>query len=266
MIAGLAMLYDVTGEERYLNVATRAARWIIEHRALPDGGFRHDERDRAGPYLGDTLAMGQACLSLYVSSGSRQWLGLAEAAAEFIQRTFRDEAGGGFVASPVPAEAAGVMRKPVKHVGENVEVARWANGLFHYTGRPEHRAMAEHAMRYLASTTITDHRRFLTGLLLADRELGSEPLHITVIGSKTDPAAKALHLAALRVPASYRRIEWWDPLEGPLRNADVDYPELEHAAAFVCTNKTCSLPIVDPEELPKKVRRLRAPAAATPPH
>ncbi len=58
MIAALASLYDVTGDREPLDAAVRAAVWVVKNRALPEGGFRHDEVDRAGPYLGDTLAMG----------------------------------------------------------------------------------------------------------------------------------------------------------------------------------------------------------------
>ena len=47
---------------------------MIDNRALPDGGFRHGEKDRGGPFLGDTLAMGQAFLDLYGATGSREWL------------------------------------------------------------------------------------------------------------------------------------------------------------------------------------------------
>ncbi|HTL70667.1 MAG TPA: DUF255 domain-containing protein, partial [Candidatus Eisenbacteria bacterium] len=98
MIASLASLYDVTGEPHYLMAAVQAARWIVENRSLKDGGFRHDAEDRSGPYLGDTLAMGQAFLALYVSSGEREWLDRAEKAADFIDAKFR-AADGGFVST-----------------------------------------------------------------------------------------------------------------------------------------------------------------------
>ena len=60
MIQALATAYTVTGERAYLDDAQRAARWIVANRSLAGGGFRHDEKDVAGPYLEDTLAMGDA--------------------------------------------------------------------------------------------------------------------------------------------------------------------------------------------------------------
>jgi uncharacterized protein len=65
-----------------------------------------------------------------------------------------------------------------------------------------------------------------------------------------------LFQAALRYPYGYKRLEWWDAREGPLPNPDVQYPELKRAAAFVCTNITCSRPIYAPAELPAQVDKL----------
>ena len=73
-ISGLAALYGVTNDPKILAIAEKTAAWVNGHRALPDGGFRHDDKDRGGPYLGDTLAMGQAFLDLYAATGNRDWL------------------------------------------------------------------------------------------------------------------------------------------------------------------------------------------------
>jgi hypothetical protein len=62
----------------------------------------------------------------------------------------------------------------------------------------------------------------------------------------------AVQLAALRQPATYKRVEWFDESEGPLSNSDVDYPRIGKAAAFLCTEKSCSAPIFSPAKL--KVR------------
>lgn len=255
MIASLASLYDVTGEQKYIEEAVRAARWILQNRNLLRGGFRHDVQDRAGPYLGDTLSMGQAFLSLYVSTADRKWLKSAEAAMRFIQKFFRDNQGGGFIASSTPKGATGVFRKPIKQIEENVAIVRFGNSLFHYTGKTEYKHMAEYAMRYLLSPAIIKNKRFLTGLLLADRELAQDPVHIAVVGLKSDENAKALYWAGLRSPMNYKRIEWWDKREGLLPNMDVTYPDLDKAAAFVCVNKTCSLPFFSPEKITQALDR-----------
>ena len=52
-------------------------------------------------------------------------------------------------------------------------------------------------------------------------------------------------------------MEWYDPADGPLPNADVQYPVLKKAAAFVCTGNTCSTPVFTPEDLTRKLNKQR---------
>ena len=110
-------------------------------------------------------------------------------------------------------------------------------------------------MKYLASPAIAGGGHFLCGLLIADREIGSEPAHVTVIGAKTDAQAVAMFAQALKYPSTYRRIEWWDRAEGPLPNPDVEYPEFEKAASFLCANKACSTPVFTAEKLAQVISR-----------
>jgi uncharacterized protein len=240
-IRALVALHDATGDANALDAALRSARWIGEHRALPGGGFRHDETDVAGPYLGDTLAMGRAFLALYGATADRAWLSRAEQAAAFVAARFRADVGFATAAS------SGAL-PPSPERDENVALARFANLLFRHTGNAADREIAEHAMRYLAAPEVAS-RVPTAGVLLADLELGADPPHVTIVGRKDDPKAKALFEAALAFPSSYRRIEWFDRREGPLPNADVEYPELEAPAAFVCSEGRCSSPAYTPEDV-----------------
>jgi len=104
-------------------------------------------------------------------------------------------------------------------------------------------------MRYLVTPEVALSRLSDPGILLAAHELASDPAHLTVVGQRDDPAALSLFRTAMRWPASYKRIEWWDRRDGPLTNADVNYPTLSKAAAYVCTEGRCSRPVVDPAEL-----------------
>jgi uncharacterized protein len=245
-IRALATLGAVSEEQQVLADAIRAANWIGANRALPGGGFRHDEKDAAGPYLGDTLSMGHAFLTLYACTADRVWLEKAEEAANFVAANFKGDLG--YVST---AKEGAVKSKP--QFDENVGLARFVNLLFHYSGKSAYREIAEHAIRFLATPHAADHRGFLiAGLLLADRELSSPPQHLTVVGGKNDPAAQALFAAAIKQPGTYKRIEWWDEREGPLPNADVEYPALGTAAAFRCTEHSCSPPVYLPEQLTQK--------------
>jgi uncharacterized protein YyaL (SSP411 family) len=245
-ISALASYADVTNDAKALAIAERAAAWVKANRSLPGGGFRHSDSDRGGPFLGDTLAMGHAFIDLYAATGDRHWLQEAVQAADFVGTTFKDDAGG-FVNAKSEA-SVGVFTKPSKQIDDQVQVARFMNIIYRYAGKAAYDDLAKHAMRYLTSAA-ADLERPVPGVLLADREVSTEPTHITIVGRKDDAAAQQLFVVARSFPAIYERIEWLDAREGPLPNADVEYPELDKAAAFACAHHICSLPTFTAAEL-----------------
>jgi uncharacterized protein YyaL (SSP411 family) len=256
-IRALAKFYDVTGNERALRSAENGARWALANRARPNGGFRHDEKDRGGPFLDDNLAMTQAFLALYRSTGERRWLGFAAGTLKFIDENLR-HADAGFVAAPDPKQTRGVFNEAVRLPDQNAALTRAANMANLYTGNPRYRKLALHGMRYLTAVAAADAAggQLLPEILLADRELSTAPIHIAIVGGKQDAAAQSLHAAALRYPADYLQIDWLDRAEGDLPNHDIRYPEMEHAAAFACAGGACSAPVDDAREIEPTVRRL----------
>lgn len=126
---------------------------------------------------------------------------------------------------------------------ENFSLARFANLLARCDGNAKHRAIAESALRYLADPHVALAEITEPGILPADDELHGDPLHQTVMGARADPAAAQLFAAVQHLPQWYKRVEWWDKAEGSLPNQDVSYPAPKRAAAFICTENRCSLPI-----------------------
>ncbi len=254
VIHALTYFYAASGDEAVLQDARRAAEWILANRRRDDGGFNHGAKDNAGPYLGDSLYMGRALLGLYVVTGDRAWLAASEKAAAFIDRSFKDydkkaNRPGYFTTATT---SVGVV-KPDRRLDENIDFTRYANLLSHYTGNKTYRQMAEHSMKYIGAPAVALDALIESGVLLADRELSVAPLHITVVGYKDDAVAKSLFKAGLNQFSTYKRIEWWDKREGNMPNPDVEYPQLPKAAAFVCTNSRCSLPIFKPEGIAQMI-------------
>ena len=111
-------------------------------------------------------------------------------------------------------------------------------------------------MRYLATPQVALGRSYLVaGILLADVEVSAPPLHVAIVGPKTNPDAANLFATALAIPDSYKRVEWYDEQKGPLMNMDVDYPDLPRPAAFLCANGLCSSPAYSAENLLKNWKR-----------
>lgn len=253
-ISALAAFSNATGDDKALAQAVRAANWVVANRQNADGTFRHGPSDRGGPFIGDTIAMGNAALDLYASTGDRTWLTLAQSTGKALAR-FRDPAGG-FNTSLKAEGTFGVLAAPHKAIDEQVHAGRLAARLWRFLGDGEAKALAEHAAKYLASPSIVESGRAAPGTLLLDDELSREPTHITIVGRKDDPEAIALHMAARRYPAMNKRVDWWDVREGPLPNPDVTYPEMDRAAAFACGNRLCSLPAFSADELKTAVAQM----------
>ena len=258
MIEALVELYGATGDAAVLADAQRAARWIVAERGNRDGSFRHDARDAGGPYFGDQLAMGRAMLALYSATGDRDWLTRARAARAGFAR-YAAPNGGGYLPSP---DRAGSKLRPMPHLDENVDAARFANLLHRYTGDSADLSAAKIALRYVSDADVTARFAILPGVLQANDEAANDPLHITIVGNKADARSLALHRAALRQGGGYRRIEWWDPTEGKLVNPDVEYPALGRPAAFVCNDSSCSLPLFEPEAIARHLVAQREQASS----
>jgi len=245
-IEALATLATSTGDARALAEARTAAEWVIANLRMPNGGFRHGLQpasNAGGPFLGDTLAMGRAFLSLYAATGERVWLRRAQEAAAFIDTKFR--ANPGYVTAP-----HGTWERD-----ENCDVARFANLLQHYDGDKKHETIARNAMRYLAAPEVAAPAP-VGNVLLADYELRQQPLHVTIVGAKGDANARALFGAAAALPQGYKQVEWLDRTEGPLPGSKVEYPTMVRAAAFVCSSNRCSRPAFSAVELRTLVGRL----------
>jgi uncharacterized protein len=258
MIGSLCVYYATSGDASALAEAQRAARWIAVHRSLPGGGFRHGEGDAAGPYLGDTLAMGQAYLELYNVTGDREDLRAATAAGGFIAAHFAPRASGtGFLTSATATDAA---YRPHPDRDENIALVRFASSLALASGDERFHAMEMEAMRYLAAESVATEP-LSAGILLANEDASEAPIHVTVVGSATSREGIALHDAALRTIASHELIEIRDPADRSPLPTNVTYPQLNRPALFLCTATACSSPVFDAGQVRAKIERAELRAA-----
>jgi len=254
-IQGLLALYNVSNDREILERAIAATNYIINKHGF-DGGFNHSHNDTRGPYLSDNISMAKAMLDLYAATGERYWLEKTEKTVRFIDKMFHDKMDGGFISAIDKGIKIGVFAKPIKKYEENIEAVRLINLLYHYTGNKNYQKMSKLGMQFLASPDINKTRRFLIGLIVANDELEADPVHITIVGAKKDIKAERLHQAGRFYPAGYKRLEWWDHLDGPLPNSDVQYPQLKSPAAFACSDSRCSLPVTDAAKLDRVVSAL----------
>jgi uncharacterized protein YyaL (SSP411 family)/predicted GIY-YIG superfamily endonuclease len=249
-ITGLTLLFEATGDPAALDEAVAAARAIVKTRRVDGGGFRHGEQDLEARYLGDTLAMGEALLELRTATGAQEWLDLALAAADAIERDFgRDVAGApkaGYPTALPVADATGVFPRPQRD--ENLALARFTNRLAHVAAQERLRAMTGRALRYVVTPEVARELPAAGPLLVVD-ETSGEPLHVAVVGAHGDATARELFARALRAPTRSKVVDFWSPKEDPPLPGGVTYPDDGRAAAFVCTASTCSPPVRDAAQL-----------------
>jgi uncharacterized protein YyaL (SSP411 family) len=256
LIEALTFFYEMTGDEVQLKKAEHATEWILKNRAMASAvpllGFQHGEKTNNMLWLGDTLAMARGFLELYQATANRDWLKDAENSAKYIDFRFKNSKGLGFVTQLNPAKKG----KASPDAAENLALGRLTHLLYEYTGEMQYQKMAEHALAYLRTPAVYHRIEVAAGVKLFLEEMQNPPIHLTIVGKKSDPKAKELFLAALQYPSAYKRVEWWDRGEGPLPRGDVQYPELKEAAAFACAEKRCSLPAYQADQIHNRIDRM----------
>ncbi|MGB1110445.1 MAG: DUF255 domain-containing protein [Gammaproteobacteria bacterium] len=160
-IEGLVRVYQATGQRYYLTRAIKAMDWVHQRRVYYGGGYRHQHRDAAGPYLSDTLYLGRAHLALFRATKEHKYLKYANSSARFIDRHFRLPEGG-FLSSV----DNGTPLAPVPGVELNVHTADFFLALAAASGNRDYRESAEHAMRYLSTEKVAMTPPTAPGILL----------------------------------------------------------------------------------------------------
>ena len=209
--------------------------------------------DAAGPYLGDTLAMGQAFLALYNVTGDRNDLNPPpDPPRSFIAANFAPASPGtGFLTSRTPPTP------PIARIPIATKTSPWSASHHYCHSRPatplitrcrrsdalprrQHHRPAAALRRQPCSPTKTSRRTPSTSPSSARRPTSK---------------AVALHTAALRSLTSHELIEWRDPADpNPLPTA-VTYPPLKRPPLFLCTARACSSPIYRPEDVAAKIHK-----------
>jgi uncharacterized protein YyaL (SSP411 family) len=245
VIQALCVLYEVTGEPRYLERAQNTAQWVLKNRSLGGGGFSHDQKDSNGPFLADNVAMGNALIELGIASGDQSWTEKAMKTADYIQKNFANQGEPGYTTDLGRSK----ILKPLILEDENLQLARFTNMIFNFTKKDIYKEMAQKSLQAALGKESSDSYYSTSQTLLVQRQMNAAPIHVTVVGHKDDPQALILFQAALQYPSFYKQMDWWDKRKGPLLNSEVSYPEMTTAAAFACAQNRCSLPARRPQDI-----------------
>jgi uncharacterized protein YyaL (SSP411 family) len=244
-IHALTELYRASGDQLVLDAAIRAAdRILVDHRS-ESGGLSHGPNP--GPtelrYLADQAAMGFGLLGLHRVTADPRWLTEASAIAQFMVDALAD-ADGGLFAHTVDHSAVGVFAQRRKPLPDNALAAQFfieLHLLLDGDGT-QPTPWLEHARRALLAVggdaQIEDSGKLAARYAFALELLGGTKFDLTLVAEDGDPIGDALWTAALSV---------WEPRASLERSAPgVRYPDLGHAAVYMCSDRACSRPLRDP--------------------
>jgi uncharacterized protein YyaL (SSP411 family) len=99
MVRALAHGGRVLGEQKYVDAAVRAARFLLDHHRRPDGALYRTSRDGTPKYNGfvdDYAFFAQALLALHEATGEASWKQHAAGIAVAMVQKFVDDQFGGF--------------------------------------------------------------------------------------------------------------------------------------------------------------------------
>ena len=271
-IRGLCAWYAATGDESALEDAVKAAEWVERERCvrfsapvtaagtligpLVGHGSRLAPQVSAATelYFADSLQVGVAMSDLFDATGDARWRRLAAEMAAACRMFESDKAGYAIVNTNADAQGA------LCQFDDNVTAARW---LFRLPLMATHDEILsnlpvlgllfresgftggwQQAMRWLCTPAVATQRRLTVGaLLLADNEVRTGLMGISITGDPADPAAQALHKAALALPVPRRVIVYIKP------GSDDERAHFDKPTIIVCYNGVCSMPITEPDDL-----------------
>jgi len=261
VIAALASVFRVTGEDRYLRAAERAAGFVLERMRAPDGRLLHvfaDGEARVPAFLDDYTFLIRGLLALYEGGFDPGYL---EKALELTRRTiehFWDEKEGGFFFAAADPEV-GNRRKEIYDgavpSGNSVMLMNLLR-LARLTGRQD---LEEKASRLAEafSPNIGGNPRMSTEFLRGlDFALGPSR-EVVVVGKWEAPDTREL-LKALRGIYLPNTVVLFKPMDKPgnLRTLARVAPFTKdmdvsggRAAAYVCSGGTCLRPVSSAVEL-----------------
>ncbi|GJL58711.1 MAG: thioredoxin domain-containing protein [Nitrospirales bacterium] len=248
------VLDNVEIGERALQILSR----LFDQRFDVDKGLAHggagNEPNLSG-LLSDHIFFGQALLEAYRVTGKSQFLQKSEILAEVSQRLLHDSANGGFFDHPQMPGTLGLLNFPTKPVKENFQAVLWYLDLFHLTEEPRYRFIAENTLKVMVMS-----RQPLPLALsgLAIDQWFRIPIHIAVVGNFDDAMTKILLVEGQRMFCPGKIVKRFDPDEGPPKWGDITFPYDERPVAFVCTDRMCSAPVFQAEDMKKSVADMMA--------
>ena len=255
-LGALAEAARVLDEPRYLARAEELATLLWEE--MRDGErLLHVRRDASGTsshvggMLEDYAFVGLGLIELYRSGGDLGQLARAELLGAQLVELFHDAEGGGFFETAADAERLILRQKGIADQATpsgNAAAAQLLAWLARYRSSPRYEELASEAVA-LAQGRMVEHAAGFGAAWLARALLAAPRREAALVGDPDARAPLARELARRFLPATV--IAPADSGRGLplLEGRDVD----SGAAAYLCEDMVCGLPVTTPRELARQL-------------
>jgi len=255
-LSALAQSYQVLEDERFLEGARAAARYLLEGLRQADGRLyatARAGRAHLNAYLDDYAFVIAGLLDLYESDFDANWLQEALALEEIVQDRFEDGTHGGFFTTARDHERLlARMRSP--HDGAlpsgNAVHALNLMRLSQLCGAADFEARAERALQSVGAMA-NQYPQAFSQLMLAVDHQSARPRELVVAGHREDPATAEM-LRVVRSSFSPQRVvALSDGALVPELSALLEgrTPPASGAEVHICRSQSCQLPLSRAEEL-----------------
>ncbi|HEU5247330.1 MAG TPA: thioredoxin domain-containing protein [Candidatus Udaeobacter sp.] len=261
MISAYARAAQVIDERRYLEIATRAAKFLRtnlyeEKSKLLYRNYRGGRSDIEG-FADDYAFVIQGLLDLYEVSFDVEWLKFAIQLQETQDRLFLDEKNGGYFSTSGKDESVFLRMKDDNDGAEPAASSVAALNLLRLAQFRDDKQMVERARKTIDAftTTLSHFPSAMPQMLVALDYSLSKPRQIVIAGKKDTPETKALlgevnqHFLPKTVLFLADGAEGQKYLGERSEAIRAMSPIDGKPAAYVCENFTCKAPVTEPKQL-----------------
>ena len=255
MIKAALRVSQVLGHTQTREFALNTLDRLYKERYQPGRGLAHllhEGHPREFGLLADQVFFTDALIEAFLTTGASHYLAQAETITEDVIRLFEDGQGGGYFDRTPYLSSLGLLKFPHKDLPVNAALSLVFSDLFYLTQDPRYRTRAETILQMIVeagSMPVAQTGRALHRFLYY-------PVHIVVVGEKSQAEARRLFDRSLAVYAPGKLVRFLDPRVDSLSIGEVTFPKVTGPFAYVCTDRLCSSPIARAEELADRFREM----------
>ena len=271
MVIALLRAADVLGKPNLRKKGLETLDYLLNNGWTPEKGATHyilNGRPNLYGLIDDNVVLLRALIDAYEATGDNKFKNKALLQAELIERRYWDASRGAYKydinydpglkqllldyeKSYFKDTNRTYIRRDEKN---NMKMAMNLDNLYYITGDESYKKKSETVIKSYINTSRKDLYSSAIFIEAAYRH-ATYPLHITIIGPKSDKVTAALRHEARKFYEPLKVVETLDPKEDAKRLSQLPYRAKPEPTLYACVETACSMPIKDPKMVERQLRR-----------